>query len=376
MKRRKMERNEPRPEEPTPYVQTIDHIYEMMRERQIYAARAFTGKGPFELAHGDPAEEQRLEEEFREQTTGFRNPYLVFEGAHPDHQTVLFKIKIDRPDFRHSGENELLFYQQLAPILNQQRGPESARVKIPELIESGHSEKGFGFIITEFADGDQIGGNLLCADKPLSLEEFRELAHFIRSFSQTFSPEVVRNVAPNIDQNDVGATSTFENHVARFDNNHADLLALVGSEYVEKMQRLLAENQELLTTAPEVFINQDINPANLIRSGSDIYVIDWERLKTVRNPGAAYSHIIESHWQNPELQRAMISEVVALNADIPNFTQLFRLDMIFHKYTAGYFGRVDNPELTEEQRQEAQEAVQALAEFLKEAIDGRGVWQE
>jgi hypothetical protein len=358
------------------YRGVISHIYGLMKERQIYGVRAFTGKGIFELAAGDPEAEARLGEEFIQKTAEFSSAYLVFEGAHPDHQTVLFKIKIDRPDTRHSGENELAFYKDLMPEIQASMPAEVSNVRPPDLIEGGHSDRGFSYVITEFADGEQLGKRFFEADSPLTSEEFRQLAIFIKHFQEACTPERARELSSDIDFNDIGATSTYENHVARMKSYGENREEALGSEDFARMQTLLAEKEEFLRGSPRVFCNQDINPANLIRSEDTLYIIDWERLKLVPSSAAAYNHIIESHWKFPDVQKQMIQTVLELNRDIPDFKEIFRLDMIFYKYTLAYLKRIKSLDQSPQERANNEAGVAAFVASVKEALDEQGPWAE
>ena len=147
-------------------------------------------------------------------------------------------------------------------------------------------------------------------------------------------------------------------------------------EYIDKLRNILEKNKVLLENQPLVFNNQDINPANIIRTENGITVIDWERLRQVPNPAAAYNHIIESHWRFPELQDEMVKRVLELNKDVPNFKELFRTEMLFYKYSFIYRSLSKNLNLPEKEKEEAQTGLSSVLRFIKNAVDNEGPWKD
>lgn len=85
---------------------------------------------------------------------------------------------------------------------------------------------------------------------------------------------------------------------------------------------------------------------------------------------------IEGHWRFPELQREMVKRVLDLNKDDPNFKTLFKAEMIFYKYSCHYFSQLKDPNISEEERKNAQEGLNAVVSFIKEALDEKGAWKE
>ncbi len=178
-------------------------------------------------------------------------------------------------------------------------------------------------------------------------------------------------------QNSEGITSNFDYYLKTLQRYKTDLAEAFGVEYVQKMEELLLKNEDFLKTTPEVFSNQDIIPSNIIRSkDGTLTLIDWERLRKVPNPAGAYNHLIEAHWRFPELQQEMIRLVLEQNQDIPNFDLLFRIDMIFLKYSMLYPNKFRNTELSTEERETAEAGFRAMVDFVKDALDEKGSWQK
>lgn len=167
-------------EQPPPFQKLLHRIYQIMKENKIYAVRSLFGRGSFELVHSDPTREKELELAFLEKLPKkIPDGFLVFEGAHPDRQTVLFKIKLeDSPDRRKTGHNEKSFYEDLLPEIEENMPAEIEHIKIPELYESGYNDEG-SYVVTKFADGEQLG-SIMEAEKPLSQVEIDNLlrTHF------------------------------------------------------------------------------------------------------------------------------------------------------------------------------------------------------
>ncbi len=368
-------------EEPTPPTlqEKMHRIYQTMQENNIHAVRAFYKNKTFELAWSDNPEtagkEQALEDVFLQSFENDRNGYIVLEGAHPEHQSIIFKMKLeDSPDTRKTGHNEEYFYEDLAPEIVSNMPKDIDHVKLPELYASGHTNEG-SYVITEMAEGEQVG-SVTKAEKPLNPNEFRQTCDFIRFFQTFMTPERVKSLSPRIEINSDIDASTFEAHQKRFNAQRAMFVKHLGEDYATRAEQLLKENETLLKESQAVFTNQDIIPSNVIRSGQDLCIFDWERLKLVPNSAAAYSHMIEAHWPWTERQNEMIKEVIELNEDIPNFKQLLRLDMIFFKYSIGCYWHMEDPKRSDEKRKEASECATYLSAFLKDAIDGTGIWAE
>lgn len=366
-------------EEPTPPTlqEKLHRIYQTMQENNIYTVRAFYKNKTFELAWADNPEtagkEQVLEDEFLQFFEKDPNGYIVLEGAHPEHQSIIFKMKLEgSPDARRTGHNEEYFYEDLAPEITNNMPEDIDHVKLPELYASGHTDEG-SYVVTEMAEGEQIG-SITKAEKPLSPDEFRQICGFIRFFQTFMTPERVKSLSPRLEINSDIDASTFEAHQKRFNDQKAMFAKHLGEDYATRAEQLLKENETLLRESQVVFTNQDIIPSNVIKSGQDLCIFDWERLKLVPNSAAAYSHMIEAHWQWPEKQNEMIKEAIELNKDIPDFKRLLRLDMIFFKYSIGSYWWMEDSNRSDEKRKEASECATYLTAFLKDAIDGTGIW--
>jgi len=362
-------------EQPLPHQEMLHRIYQIMQENKIYAVRSLFGRGNFELAHSDPIEEKELERIFLEKLhKKIPDGYLVFEGAHPDRETVLFKIKLEvSPDQRKTGHNEKCFYEDLLPEIEENMPAGIEHIKIPELYESGHNDEG-SYVVTKFAEGEQLG-SIMEAEKPLSSAEFDDLTRFIRFFQDFLSLEKVKSLSPNMALNKDEPNSTFEAHKSRFEQFKEKFIENLGQEYTDKMEQLLTDNEELIRSSMNVLSNQDIIPQNLVRSNSDLYLIDWERLK-ISHAASAYNHIIGAHWRWPELQNEMIKKVLEMNSDIPNFKELLRHEMIFYNYSTGLLYMKDKTDVPQAKQALWQEAGQAFVKSLKDAIDETGVWED
>lgn len=353
---------------------TLHRMFGLMRENDIYAVRIFTNKGTLELANADPEIEDDLENKVLEFYKKGSSGYFIFEGAHPEEQTVLFKLKLDNVDDRKTAHNELHFYQDLAPVLESSL--EEKKIKIPKLLKGGFSEEGHSFIVTEFAEGEVLGEKPYDAKKPLEIEEFQELIEFIKIFQDTLTPEKITELSPELKIENAKNSSTFSKYseiMKMYENKWNDTLE---PEYIGKLKQIFTSTRELSENSKEFFNNQDINPANIIRTKDSATVIDWERLRLVPNPGAAYNHIIESHWRFPELQNEMIKRVLDLNEDDPNFRDLFRLDMLFSKYSFIYRDFVKNPNLPENEKEDAKNGLNSVIRFIKNAVDEKGPWKK
>lgn len=366
----------PTEEEQKPQFQeTLHKIYQTMQEYNIYAVRIWTNNRLFDLAHSDPQIEQELENKVLERLQKDRNGYLVFEGAVPDseRQTVIFKMKLDNSsDSRETGHNEEYFYEDIIPKIEEGMPGDLEYIKIPELYESGHSEEG-SYIVTKFAEGEQVG-RVRETEIPLSSEEYDEVVKFIR-FIQDFSTlDRVKTLSPRMEV-DENAT-TYDEYEKLYNSHQEMIIKMLGEDYSKKMEEQLSESEELLKDSPKYVVNVDIIPSNLIRSKENLYVIDWERLRVVTNPAAAYGHLIEAHWHWPEMQSQMIRRAIELNKDIPDFKEFLRLDMIYFKYSIGYWWDIQKENNPPEKQERYEAGAKALVEFMKDAIDKKGVWAE
>lgn len=354
---------------------TLRRMFQIMQKHNIYAIKSLGNLADFELAHADPSVETELENQMVEFYKHGSSGYFTFEGAHPELKTVLFKLKLQDVDPRGSAHNEMLFYRDIAPELEDFL--EEKPLKLPELFDAGYSEEGHSFIITEFAEGEILGSLPYDAEKPLSIEEFQQLIELIKYFQETLTPEKVKESSPEMVFDPSKANSTYKKYgeiLKMYQNKWADVL---GPEYIAKLGKLLLENEEFLKSTPEVINNQDINPANIIRSQDGTFtVIDWERLRKVPNPAAAYNHIIESHWRYPELQDEMIRRVLELNKDDPNSRQLLRIDMLFAKYSFIYHPLSLDPNLSQEKSAEVKAGLASVLRFIKQAVDEEGPWKK
>ncbi len=135
--------------------QVLRKMFQVMQEQNIHAVKSLSNLADFELVNADPQVEKSLEDqmvEFYKNSSG--SGYFVFEGAHPELQTVLFKLKLHDVDPRKSAHNEMLFYRDLAPSLGVML--EGQDLKMPKLYDSGLTEEGNSYIVTEFAEGDPL----------------------------------------------------------------------------------------------------------------------------------------------------------------------------------------------------------------------------
>ena len=117
---------------------TLHRMFGLMQENDIYAVRIFTPKGTIDLANADPKVEEELERQVLEFYKYGSSGFFIFEGAHPDNKTVLFKLKLNDVDPRSVAHNELHFFQDLAPELKPHL--KDKKVKIPDLLNGGFSE--------------------------------------------------------------------------------------------------------------------------------------------------------------------------------------------------------------------------------------------
>lgn len=361
--------------------QTLTKVNESLQLQGVDIVKVITNAGVFNL--GDSRLGSIQEEAFLEAVFEKGRPYWVFEGETSGGETVLAKVKISDKDPMHTGNNEIHFFRSLSGPLNSNMPQElKGKIRVPQHIYSQIVEKpaydnpeGFSFLITEFATGEVMSPHFYEAQQHLSMDQFRALIKFLRYFQDTLTPDLVAQGVPELEQNDVGGVSTFAMHETRFNRHRTDIVSMLGEEYAERMRQLLADKKEFLENAQKVFINQDVNPANLIRGNNgELCIVDWERLKVVPNIAAAFNHIIEAHWANSDLYHAMIQETLAQNSDLPDFRELMRLDFIFYKYTFNYINIAKNPNVSPEARAHAQAGLEKLSEYLKEAIDETGVW--
>lgn len=349
-------------------------FFEIMRENDIYAVKALCGLKTFELANADSKVEEELENQLIEhyKSDKDKSGFFVFEGAHPENRTVLFKLKLKDVDPREAGHSELHFYKDIAPLL--QGYLIDKKIQIPQLLDGGFSEEDHSYIITTFFEGE-ILGKINDTENPLPIEEYQEIIEFIHFFQMNLTPEKVNEISPDF----ILKESHWDKYLKLRTSFETEWLEIFGSEYIEKMRQLLIKNEQVLKSAPEIFTNQDIQPSNIIISEDNITLIDWERLAKVHSVATAYNHIIESHWRFPKLQQEMIRRALKLNKDNSDFKPLFRIDMIFAQYTRGCEGRLrklKNPDLSEEERKAIQEDLTSVTMFIKEAIDDEGSWQE
>lgn len=362
-------------EQKPPFQETLHQIYQIMQENNVYGVRVWTNNQLFDLAHSDPQVEKELEDKLLESLQKDRNGFLVFEGANPDKKTVIFKMKLENSqDDRGTGHNEEYFYEDIVPEIKANWPADLTRVKLPELYESGQATEG-SYVVTEFAEGEQVG-NVRETDHPLTDEEFDELVKFIRFFHNLLPPDKVKSISPRMDFDLPGDAPTFDFYERKFNSHRPMLNKMLGEDYVAKMDQMLSENADLMKNSPLCFVNQDIVPANLVRSEDKLTIIDWERLKISPNPAAPYSHLIESHWQWPEIQNQMIQKTLEANKDIPHFKDFLRLDMIFFKYSIGYWWSREKPDNLPQKQELYDSGSQALVNFLKDAIDKKGVWED
>lgn len=189
---------------------TLHRMFEIMQENNIYAVKAFGPKQVFELANADPQVEEELERQMLEHYKYGSSGFFIFEGAHPDLRTVLFKLKLDNVESsRKTFHNELYFYKDLMPFLKDYIADK--KIKIPKLLEGGFSKEGHSFIVTEFAEGEVLG-DIRDAKTPLPIEEFQEVIEFVDFFQKTLTPEKVSEISPNIDQNDKGVSCSYDHY--------------------------------------------------------------------------------------------------------------------------------------------------------------------
>lgn len=361
-------------EQPKPgFQEMVQRVYETMKEQGLYAVNAYFSSQMLELANNNPQVEAQLEEKLVKRLEQDRNGYLIIEGAHPDRETVIFKMKLEGDrDARGSGKNEQYFYEDLAPELEENWPADLREVELPELYDSGQTEEG-SYIAIKYINGERVG-HIYDTEKPMSTEEFTSIAKFIRFFQETLTLEKVKTLSLRIELKD-GEVPGFDLYKNKY-NKHAPMLTkMLGEECTHKMGTQLDDAEELLKNTPEIFTNTDIIPSNIIRSeDGKLNVFDWERLKSVRNSAAAYGHLIEAHWQWPQLQEDMIQRAIELNSDIPNFKELLRLDMIFYKYSIGCWWGREKEGNTPKQQEKYEACSKALVDFLKKATGKEGVW--
>lgn len=346
----------------------LKDVYSSMKENKIYAVRALVKDNVYDLE----LEEERF---FKEVSKHREQRFWVFEGAHPEERSLLFKIRIGKDPY-HEVANEISFYQDIKPYLERNISEQTKElIEIPELKIGSKKDK---YLITSFADGELAGDIYELKSEEVNSAQLGALIDFIKAV-EDINFEKLNELSPEIQLEE--ATNPIEIYPQKLEARKERLEKILGKEYYQKMEALLPQKLDILRRPATIFSNHDINTSNIIvtRQGK-LSLIDWERLKKVHDHATAYGFLYVNLWSNPELQDRFLEKVLEKNKDNPNFKEHLRLELTFFRLSGimsqYYYPKIENKDLPKNEREKARKAVERLSYLQKQILDKKGIWSD
>lgn len=266
-------------------------------------------------------------------TTEKEKTNLVMKVADKNGRSALLKVLNDK-GLQYNGDrdkgagderefflgNEILFYSKIAKLYGR-------NLPIPGIYEWSLEDP--IFLLTEWIEGKPLGISHKIEIKNLTKKQLEEMADFI-FLLQSLKTAEIKTKAPEFKLLDGDAN--WEKYKRRFAERRHDLTEMLGKKTVKKMEKQLAEAKLLMAKAPKVFNNQEINGSNVFLRDDKLVFLDFDILRILANPAAAFSHLYTAFWPEPVLQGKFWQIVVKKGEKIyNNFREYLRLDVVFFR---------------------------------------------
>jgi len=353
----------------------VRDIYDDLYERDFFPVNVLQGSNVIELI-GD--------RDIYGVESG--RPFMVIEIAktagtmteeeEESDERAIYKREIrDKPydNLYQSIKKEAIIYHRILPKIYDNL-PEDIkeRVVFPRIIDDIKEGDKTKAIILEKMDGYICGNHDTTKKGVWNEKDIEAICFLIKEFQET-DPEEIQNSGFELPYKDF-----LKSYQRRFNERSEPVRALMGEEYVSKVEGILHNIEEVISRQSPSVLSEDIFCFNTIKmsDGRNAF-IDWERPYLGNDVSADYGKLISRLWTDPEMQQEAIRAALRINQDNPDFKSLLRASLIFgeggHMFRH-YFHRLNSENL--QKREEAEEAVEVFRKLFEDILDNKGAWEE
>lgn len=329
--------------------------------------------------------------------------YCVLKAYHPQLKSnfVFKKLTPNHDSFKQDIINERAIYEKFLPyfqleVLRKQHPDLEKRVGFSVMAAKSGTEK-YPSLLISYEEGKQCGNIGQVELNTITSQDTETIIDLIDAW-QDVPVEEIKELMPEYESvESSNASSCFSQHQQRLETHSDKLKRMVtligedGENYINKMQKILVENEEFLKSGKEVFTNQDFNPSNFIKNKEGkLIFFDYERVKILTNRAAAFSPTIATLHKDYQRQQEAIAYLDQKQKDklSPEDFQRFKkeqlLDFIFYRSFIYCSTRrlteiessLGNKDSWDEEQKEQYQYISDCARMLKNAIDLGQVWKK
>ena len=287
-----------------------EKVYGETRQLGVMPVKLLSGSGTIADLHieGGPDVWERV-----------NRPFIVLECAHPDStkQSVIYKARVE-DDPRESLQTEIDFYRSISDDFRQKmldRG-----VEIPQILTSDDKADPPFFVIS-YIQGVPIGSIHKSTTGMIDRERLKKIVYFVSEYKKDCG-------RARSQDGGLQTTDRFEQYRRGFEGLE-ELKDVLGPDLIAQAKSILQEINPVIASQPYSFVFKDINPSNILEEDSGIGVIDFERDSQSNNPYCDYSFLYITLWNQPELQEALLQEV--LSSSTPDSRKFILMDVVFFR---------------------------------------------
>lgn len=305
-----------------------------------------------------------------------KRPFVVFEvrkESLDNGESFIYKKEIKDSGTFQSVQKEALIHEFILPRIYSKL-PKNIREKVvfPKITQKIKKNGKIKAFVREKAEGVICGANAVTKRNILNKEDIEIITCVIKNF-QSIKPDEFKNRAGV----KLPERNFLESYKENLINHKKAVRALMGSEYVLKMDELLREAEKIIPREQLTLLSEDITSLNIIKTREGkLGFIDWERPYLGRNSAADYSRFIVRLWTVSALMREAIKIAIKINKENINFIKLLKISLVF---TDGshmlfhYYKKLKSKNIKE--KEEALKGIKSLKKLLIDILDNKGAWK-